>query len=200
MSDSPLYGITRNPWNTQMTTGGSSSGAGAAAALNLGVMHAGMGSAGSIRIPASLRSLRPQTNSRTGSVVSTAPIRTDLRCGADDENCPRCRIDVNSDGGTRSPRHLGIAVAPTGLSHRSRRWRKRLAYCVEPRLNFVRKVDAEVEQITREAVKAFEELGAVVEEANPPWQDPLEIIRIVWLCGSWTELSDVPQERHTYRN
>jgi aspartyl-tRNA(Asn)/glutamyl-tRNA(Gln) amidotransferase subunit A len=53
VGDSPLYGVTRNPWDTRMATGGSSAGAGAAAAFNLGVMHLGMDSAGSIRIPAS---------------------------------------------------------------------------------------------------------------------------------------------------
>ncbi|MBV9439598.1 MAG: amidase, partial [Candidatus Eremiobacteraeota bacterium] len=51
VGDSPLYGITRNPWDTRMTTGGSSAGAGAAAALNLGMLHVGMDSAGSIRVP-----------------------------------------------------------------------------------------------------------------------------------------------------
>jgi aspartyl-tRNA(Asn)/glutamyl-tRNA(Gln) amidotransferase subunit A len=32
VTDSPLHGITRNPWNTGMTPGGSSGGAGAAVA------------------------------------------------------------------------------------------------------------------------------------------------------------------------
>src|SRR5262249_17234439 len=52
LGDSPLTGITRNPWNTAMTTGGSSAGAGAAAAAGLGPLHQGSDGAGSIRIPA----------------------------------------------------------------------------------------------------------------------------------------------------
>jgi aspartyl-tRNA(Asn)/glutamyl-tRNA(Gln) amidotransferase subunit A len=51
LGDSPLTGITRNPWNTNVTTGGSSAGAGAAAAAWLGPLHQGSDGAGSIRIP-----------------------------------------------------------------------------------------------------------------------------------------------------
>ena len=51
LGDSPVTGITRNPWNTGMTTGGSSAGAGAAAAAGLGPLHQGSDGAGSIRIP-----------------------------------------------------------------------------------------------------------------------------------------------------
>ena len=51
MGDSPLTGSCRNPWNPAMTSGGSSAGAGAAAAAGLGPLHQGSDGAGSIRIP-----------------------------------------------------------------------------------------------------------------------------------------------------
>jgi aspartyl-tRNA(Asn)/glutamyl-tRNA(Gln) amidotransferase subunit A len=51
--DCPLHGITRNPWNTSYTTGGSSAGAGAAGAASFGPLHIGTDAGGSIRIPAS---------------------------------------------------------------------------------------------------------------------------------------------------
>lgn len=50
--DCPLHGITRNPWNPAHTTGGSSSGAGAAAAAGFGPLHIGTDAGGSVRIPA----------------------------------------------------------------------------------------------------------------------------------------------------
>src|ERR671912_747867 len=53
LGDSLLNGPVRNPWDTALTTGGSSAGAAAAAALNLGILHIGTDGAGSIRIPAS---------------------------------------------------------------------------------------------------------------------------------------------------
>ena len=50
--DCPLHGITRNPWNPDHTTGGSSSGAGSAGAACFGPLHIGTDAGGSVRIPA----------------------------------------------------------------------------------------------------------------------------------------------------
>ena len=49
---SPLTGITRNPWSPDRTSGGSSAGAGVAAATGMGVLHVGTDGGGSIRMPA----------------------------------------------------------------------------------------------------------------------------------------------------
>ena len=53
VTDSPLTGVTRNPWDARLTSGGSSGGAAVAAALGLGILHLGTDGGGSIRIPAS---------------------------------------------------------------------------------------------------------------------------------------------------
>src|SRR5690348_11874158 len=52
-TDSPLTGITRNPWNKDKTPGGSSGGSGAALAARLCPLALGTDGGGSIRIPAS---------------------------------------------------------------------------------------------------------------------------------------------------
>jgi aspartyl-tRNA(Asn)/glutamyl-tRNA(Gln) amidotransferase subunit A len=51
VTDSPLTGITRNPWDLSKTPGGSSGGAAVAAALGMGALHIGTDGGGSIRIP-----------------------------------------------------------------------------------------------------------------------------------------------------
>jgi len=59
---SSLHGITRSPWNPAWTVGGSSSGAGAAAAAGIGPLHVGSDIGGSLRLPATwlgLVSLKP---------------------------------------------------------------------------------------------------------------------------------------------
>ena len=52
IGQSPLTGDTRNPWNPDHTTGGSSAGASASAAAGLGPLHQGGDGAGAIRVPA----------------------------------------------------------------------------------------------------------------------------------------------------
>ena len=57
VTESPLHGITRNPWNLERTPGGSSGGAGAAVAAGLGPLGIGTDGGGSVRIPAAFTSL-----------------------------------------------------------------------------------------------------------------------------------------------
>jgi aspartyl-tRNA(Asn)/glutamyl-tRNA(Gln) amidotransferase subunit A len=53
LTDSPAFGITRNPWNLERTPGGSSGGASAALAAGVAPLAVGTDGGGSIRCPAS---------------------------------------------------------------------------------------------------------------------------------------------------
>jgi aspartyl-tRNA(Asn)/glutamyl-tRNA(Gln) amidotransferase subunit A len=196
VGDSPLYGITRNPWNTRMTTGGSSAGAGAAAALNLGMLHLGMDSAGSIRIPSSfcgVFGIKP-SHGRVPSypplpfalISDIGPMARSVRDAA-----LMLTVIANPDPRdmwslqTRAPDYrVGLEDGVRGM---------RIAW--SPRLGFVDRLDAEIETITAQAARVFEELGATVVQADPQWQDPIEVIRMLWRVGSWSELSSTPPER-----
>ena len=57
VGDNPLDGITRNPWNTGKTPGGSSAGAAASVAAGVTPLALGTDGGGSIRIPCSLTGL-----------------------------------------------------------------------------------------------------------------------------------------------
>ena len=62
-TETPTWGITRNPWDVQRTPGGSSGGSGAAVAAGLAPLATGSDGGGSIRIPAAfcgLAGLKPQ--------------------------------------------------------------------------------------------------------------------------------------------
>jgi amidase len=76
-TESPTFGVTRNPWDLQRTPGGSSGGSGAAVAAGLASAGIASDGAGSIRIPAAccgLFGFKPQ-NGR----VPTAPQREPWR-------------------------------------------------------------------------------------------------------------------------
>ena len=53
VTDSPLTGITRNPWNESRTSGGSSGGSAVAVVLGMTTLAVGTDGGGSTRIPAS---------------------------------------------------------------------------------------------------------------------------------------------------
>jgi aspartyl-tRNA(Asn)/glutamyl-tRNA(Gln) amidotransferase subunit A len=57
VGDSPLTGITRNPWNLKKTPGGSSAGAAASVAAGITSVALGTDGGGSLRIPGSLTGL-----------------------------------------------------------------------------------------------------------------------------------------------
>ncbi len=76
---SKLWGVTRNPWNTEFTPGGSSGGSGAALAAGYAPLATGSDIAGSIRIPASFCGVvgfKPPF----GRVPGLAPYHLDQYC------------------------------------------------------------------------------------------------------------------------
>ena len=178
---SPLTGITRNPWKLDRTPGGSSGGAACAALLNLGHLHIGTDGAGSIRIPsaftgvfgikpsfgrvpaypASPFSILAHTGPLTRSVADAALMLSVI--GRPDErdmtawNTPAPDYRVGLDDGVR-----GLRIA----------W--------SPRLGYVKKVHPDVEAATAKAAQAFADLGAIVEEADPGFPDPYEMIMTLW--------------------
>ncbi len=72
--DSPLSGITRNPWNPELTPGGSSGGAAVAVATGCSPIATGSDGGGSVRIPAAFTGtygIKPTTGRIPG--ISEAP-------------------------------------------------------------------------------------------------------------------------------
>ena len=185
VGDSPLSGITRNPWNTGTGPGGSSSGAAACAALNLGCIHIGTDGAGSVRIPAAFTGvvgLKPSYGrvpawpaSTMGFLAHLGPLTrtvTDTALAMNaiarpDNRDMTAMIDAPPDY------VAGLAGGVKGL---------RLAW--SPRLGLDVPVDPEIAALTQAAAFAFRELGASVEEVDPGFADPIEILMTIWSAGA----------------
>lgn len=196
IGDSPLTGITRNPWDSRMTTGGSSAGAAVAAALNIGVLHVGTDGAGSIRIPAGfcgVYGIKPSYGripahppspfaivSHLGPLsrtVTDAALMLSIAAGPD----PR---DITALHTPSPDFRIGLEDGIRGL---------RVAW--SPRLGYVEALDPEIEELARAGAAAFAELGAIVEEADPGFPDPVAILDTLWRTGAWSVVRAIPEER-----
>jgi len=190
---SPLTGITRNPWNLARTTGGSSGGAAAAALLNLGVLHLGTDGAGSIRIPSAFSGtfgIKPSYGRVPTYPASTftvlahqGPLTRTVSDAALMLNVigqPDAR-DTTAWNTPAPDFRIGLEDGVRGL---------RIAW--SPRLGYVKDLDAEVEAAARKAAQVFVDLGAHVEEADPGFAEPIEILKKIWYAVAATLVDDVP--------
>src|SRR3954466_4036292 len=163
VTDSPLTGITRNPWNPKKTPGGSSGGAVAAVAAGMGPLAVGTDGGGSIRIPCSFTGLfgiKPSFGrvpawplSPFGTVAHVGPITRTV---------------------TDAALMLNVLALPDArdwhaLPYESRDYRGRLEFGVRdlriaysPDLGYA-EVDPEVLATVKKALGVFSDLGARVE-------------------------------------
>lgn len=194
VTDSPLTGITRNPWNPELTPGGSSGGASAAAAAGMGALHVGTDGGGSIRIPASFTStfgLKPTfgrvpafPHSPFGTLAHIGPM---TRTVADAE----LMLRVLSEPDSRDP----AAIDPQFL-HESddddAQWGgQRIAWLSGlPGIE----MDPEVEQVVQAAVERIGALGAQVEPVTAEVGDVYDVFRLHWYSGARQLVRSLPAD------
>jgi aspartyl-tRNA(Asn)/glutamyl-tRNA(Gln) amidotransferase subunit A len=195
VTDSPLTGVTRNPWDPGRTAGGSSGGAAAAVASGMGPLALGTDGGGSIRIPASfcgIVGLKP-THGRVpvyppstfGTLSHVGPMARTVADAAlllDAIGSPDFRDSLALD--RRAPVSAELdAVRIGGL---------RVAY--SPALGYA-KVDPEVAAAVRQAVTVLEQAGALVTLADPEFVSPLPAFDVLWYAGAAKIVDDIPEDR-----
>ena len=198
VTDTPLHGISRNPWNVERTPGGSSGGAGAAVAAGLGPLAIGTDGGGSVRIPSSFNGLvglkatygrvpnwPPTLN---GDLSNTGPMcRTALDCAL--------MMNVIAQSDPRDPYQL----PPDGTDYAKKLGGK----LKKLRVAFILRMgehplDIEVAALVTKAAKRFEKFGCIVEEASPPfpYADASRSFVTHWLTNAQRLLELYPEERH----
>jgi aspartyl-tRNA(Asn)/glutamyl-tRNA(Gln) amidotransferase subunit A len=196
LGDSPLTGLTRNPWDTRMTTGGSSAGAAAAAALGIGPLHIGTDGAGSIRIPCSfcgIFGIKPSFSRVPAYPPSPFAIVSHLGPMARRVTDAAAMLSVIAQPDPRDIDALWItppdftAGLDDGIADLRIAW--------SPRLGYVDDLDPEVESLTAEAARVLGGLGASFTEADPAFSDPTAILRVLWRTGASLVLDGIDETR-----
>ena len=170
---SRLWGVTRNPWNTRYSPGGSSGGSAAALAAGTATLATGSDIGGSIRIPASFCGVvgfKPPY----GRVPEMAVFNLDHYCheGPLARNVADCALLQNVIAG---PHPGDIASIRPKLEIPGE-----LAPIAGMRIAFSAdlgcyQVDADVAGNTRAAAERLRDAGAAIEEIALPWD--LETIK-----------------------
>ena len=183
VTDSPLTGITYNPWDTTKTPGGSSGGAAVQVACGLGPISIGTDGGGSIRIPASFSGVfgfKPSYGrvpiwpaSQVGTLANTGPLTRTVKDAA-------MTMQVISGWDARDWTSLPQeTLAWTDFPENYLKG-KRIAYSPDLGLS---KVNPEVSEKVRQAVLHMTALGAHVEEVQPEIGSMSEVIAVLWQTG-----------------
>lgn len=170
---SPLYGVTRNPWNQEYSSGGSSGGSGVTVAAGMTTLAEGDDGGGSIRMPSSMCGIvgyKASYGRIPGLLLDTmfesiihigpmtrtvgdAALMANVMSGQhpDDITSLRDRMDIPTDAlSAESMEGVRVAFSPD------------LGYY---------EVDPEVARNLKLAVEKMAAAGAIVEEVDVGWSD-----------------------------
>jgi aspartyl-tRNA(Asn)/glutamyl-tRNA(Gln) amidotransferase subunit A len=196
VTDSPLTGITRNPWNLQRSPGGSSGGSAAAVLAGICPIAVGTDAGGSIRIPASFSGItghKPTFGrvavyppSAFGDVAHVGPMTRSVDDAA-------LMLEAMKGPDARD----WYSLPDDGVAYRERVREgslkgKRIA--LSPTLGY-QEPDAAVRTAVERAARVFADLGAIVEPADPFSECPFPVFETLALGGFWALLRGMKPEQ-----
>ena len=190
-TQSPLTGITRNPWNVNLTSGGSSGGSSSSVAAGMGPLAIGTDGGGSVRIPCSFTGLfgiKPTFGkvpawplSPFGTIANVGPMTRTVHDGAllfSIISQPDWR-DWNANTKMDSNFIDKLAEGVKG---------KKIAYCPDFGMSHVIEpysIEKDVEIMTKKTAELLESLGAHVEQIDIKWpRDPKKAFSVLWTSGA----------------
>jgi aspartyl-tRNA(Asn)/glutamyl-tRNA(Gln) amidotransferase subunit A len=197
IGDSPLTGITRNPWSFEHTSGGSSAGAAAALAAGMGALAVGSDGGGSIRIPASfcgVAGIKPTL----GRVPYYPPSAMSIlgHCGpmARTSEDVALLLTVLSGSDPRDPYSLPPITDDFRDGIRSGLGVGGLRVAFSATLGYA-PVDPDVGALVIDAVHRMEALGAVIEELDPGFESPRDMFDVLWKSGAANVIAGFPADK-----
>ena len=189
VGDSPLTGITRNPWNLAKTPGGSSAGAAASVAAGITPFALGTDGGGSIRIPCcftGLAGIKAQFGrvpvwpaSATPTLAHVGPIARSIGDAA---------LILTSIGGYDPRDPFSVSAAMPDVLGACRASVAGLRIAFSPTLGYARPAP-EVVAIVTSAARVFEELGGTVDHVDKVFdKDPSDLWTAEFYAGAGTRL------------
>lgn len=193
VTDSPLTGVTRNPWNSQLTPGGSSGGAAVAAATGAGLLHLGTDGGGSIRIPSAfcgIVGIKPSFGrvpafplSTFGTVAHIGPM---ARRVDDAFKMLAVMSGIDHRDWTQWPGTFPtLRLAPVD-------WPKlRVGYWRDPPTGHL---DPDVATAVDAAVAELASYGARVDRVTLPTSDLIEVFQTLWFAGAASRADELSED------
>lgn len=192
MGDSPLSGITRNPWNLAHTPGGSSAGAVSAVAAGLGTLAVATDGGGSIRVPAAysgVLGLKPtfgRVPTHPAGVIGAPPhVGPIARSAAD----ARLLLGVLAGPDDRDPYRLppgALLLQATELVG------VRIGYSTEL---FPAQLDPEIRRAFERGLEVFAELGADLAPIAEQYGSPGPILTTLFEARAAFTVKDLQPEQ-----
>jgi amidase/aspartyl-tRNA(Asn)/glutamyl-tRNA(Gln) amidotransferase subunit A len=190
LTDGPLSGITRNPWNPELTPGGSSGGAAVAALTGAGLFHLGTDGGGSIRVPAAFTGivgLKP-TYGRVPAYPASA-FGTVAHLGPMTRRVADARAMLGAMAGTDPQDWLqGPAKLPDLDAAPRRLAGLRVGYWSRPPRGTLA---PEISLAVDDAVAALAREGVEVVPVDLPAGDVLDIFEVLWSAGAAARAADL---------
>lgn len=197
-----LFGPTKNPWNTELISGGSSGGSGAAVATAMVPFAEGTDGGGSIRMPSSangIYGLKPQFGRIPVGILETH-YETLLHFGPMTQTVRDAALLLDIMAGQEERDPLSLPNQENKFVHSLAGDIKGWKVAFTPDLGYFA-VDDEVKKVAYQTAERFEALGCQVDEIKLEISDPIETVQNAWLtlwrgliAGLFGHL--VPDENH----
>ena len=185
-TENKLGDACRNPWNIEMTSGGSSGGAAASIAAGISPLAQGSDGGGSVRIPACFCGVfgLKATNGRVPKDVAPWGVSHIACYGPITRSVRDAALMMNVIAGPDGLDYTCLRTAPPDFLKALDGDIKKLRIAWSSDLGYGVKVDSEVKSAVQVAVRVFEELGCDTEEAAPATEAPFD----TWDVTSATRL------------
>src|SRR3954463_4413113 len=191
---SSFHPLTRNPWDLSKNAGGSSSGAGAAAAAGYGPLHLGTDIGGSVRLPAcwcGLVALKPSLGRVPIDPPYVGRVAGPMTRSVDDA---ALMMSVLS----KPDRRDGMSLPPNDINwkalEKSPR-KRRIGLMLDPGVG--QPLEQAVREVVVKAARAFEAAGADVNEVpGVLTREMLDGLDSFWRARAWDDPSRLaPEDR-----